>query len=134
LGQFRSNLYISSPNKESPTLENYTVYGDVRDRAVFISGLSMERRLRKDGLIDRAFRLEDSLIQKWIKNDNTYPEQFRDSETIVCLWGSVSRIDGRRHVTALAWDSDDGLEITTLPIGGHNDTGFDDRTPALLKA
>ncbi len=70
--------------------------------APWISGYDLEAHLKKTGLIDRCFSLEDDLIKGWLANPSTYPEEFKGRW--VNLWKSAQGRDGGRNVPCLSWD------------------------------
>ncbi len=81
---------------------NLTLYfHEKKKTAPWISGYDLEAHLKKTGLIDRCFSLEDDLIKGWLANPSTYPEEFKGKW--VYLWKSAQDRDGYRCVPCLDW-------------------------------
>ena len=109
---------------------------------VCISGHELKKHIKETGLIDRCFSLEDELVQGWIANPSTYPEELR--KQAVCLWKSVRISGGYRSVPCIVyvpgrWNGEgvgNGNEwiVAHLNIHFHQlDVMFSSFHPALLR-
>jgi hypothetical protein len=91
----------------------------------FITGLLLEKHLNKNDLIFRTLSIEDDMVQGWLDNPATYPEELKYDE--VCLWQSI-RLEGvNRQIAALKWN--DGRVFVCWYSLKNN---FSHTSPALL--
>lgn len=55
------------------------------------------RHFEESGLMNRVFSRKDTLVRKWLKEPDTYPDAHKDK--VVFLWGSVAN----NMVAVLVW-------------------------------
>ena len=83
----------------------YELYrASCQDQPPCCSAYSLRQHMRSAGLTSRAFSVEDSLVQGWVFNPSSYPEELKTKE--VFLWGSQKVLDKRNVVAYLVWHVD----------------------------
>lgn len=97
----------------------------VQQNGGWIKGFDLEKHLEAEGLIDRAFSLEDELVKGWFANPPTYPEEFKDK--VVYLWKSKRAFGDDHEVAYLLWYDELESGWSGLEGGWGSDDG-----PALL--
>ena len=77
------------------------LYLHPKQKDSWIQGFDLEKYLKDKGLIKRCLSLEDKVVKGWIKNPETYSEEYKNIHPF--LWGSVEDCSGRRDVAYLYW-------------------------------
>jgi len=91
-----------------------------------IAGFDLKVHLEEKGCIGRAFSLESPMVQGWIKNPETCPEEFKGQR--IFLWGSIRGPDPLlRKVAYLSW-FDGCVDVGWAWLGDN----LYDNNPALL--
>ena len=66
-----------------------------------MTGYELDKHIKSEGLMDDTFSLNDPLVQGWIADPKTYPEEFKDK--IIYLWKSQNSYRGSYGVMCLMW-------------------------------
>jgi hypothetical protein len=82
---------------------NFILYlAPAQENGGWITGFDLEQHLITEKLIERCYSLDDKLVQGWINNPSTYPEEFKGKA--VFLWKSTRTSDSGRSIACLYWD------------------------------
>ncbi|WKZ26226.1 MAG: hypothetical protein QY304_02390 [Candidatus Paceibacterota bacterium] len=90
------------------------------------SGLMLDEYYKDPKFRGRHYYLEHPVVQGWLKDPETYPEEFKGKT--VCLWGSRQGFGDDRKVACLIWLGNRVSDLWYCRLG-HN---FDQSNPALL--
>ena len=78
------------------------LYLHPKQKDSWIQGFDLEKYLKDKGLIKRCLSLEDKVVKGWIKNPETYSEEYKNIYPF--LWGSIE--DGDEVVVGWRWLED----------------------------